>query len=514
MNAGGRRPPGLARSILSNWGAFAFTAVVSFVLSPFIVRSLGDSRYGVWVLLTSLVGNLGLLDLGVRSAVSRYIARYHAGGEHETASRLYTAGLRIFGLAGTLSLAISAGMALLIGTLFKVPPEYVLIGRIVAVLGGLNMAVTLVGGLFGGVLIGLERFDLANGLEVLVGLLRAVAIVVVLKAGYGLIALSLVQLGATLLRGGVSVVLVRRLYAELRLVAGPWDWTMVRLILSYGIAAAMLNAAATLMVSSSSLVLGALLPASMITFWGIAANLNEYARSVVSGISYTVTPRISALQARGDLAPMQGAVTTSARLTAFVVLPIATTFLLRGASFIGLWMGPQYAALSGRVLQILALTLWPIAGYQVAAAAILGVAKQRRLIPIFFAEAGLNIALSVVLVRSMGVVGAAIGTLIPRLIMSVVVGPWFVRRELGLPLRTFWVVAFLRPTVAILPFAAATWAVERYWPAAHLATYFAQVALALPVAAVGFWFLCLDAAERASLGERMQTLARKASLLR
>ena len=510
MKSSGERSPGLARNILSNWGAFAFTAVVSFVLSPFIVRSLGDSRYGVWVLLTSLVGNLGLLDLGVRSAVSRYIARYHASGEHETASRLYTAGLRIFGLAGALSILLSVGMAVLLGTtLFKVPPEYVRIAQIIAVLGGLTMAVTLVGGLYGGILIGLERFDLANGLEVLVGALRAVAIVVVLKAGYGLVALSLVQLAASALRGSVSVYLCRRLYVELKLLAGAWDWEMVRLIFSYGIAAALLNAAATLMVSSSSLVLGVLLPASMITFWGIAANLNEYARSVVSGISYTVTPRISALQAKGSPTDMQNAVMTGSRLTAFVVLPIAATFLLRGPSFIGLWMGPQYADLSGRVLQILALTLWPIAGYQVAAAAILGVAKQRRMIPIFFGEAAVNVVLSIFLVRTYGVVGTAVGTLIPRLIMSMIVGPWFVRREIGLPLRTFWVGALVLPTVAMVPFAIASYAVERFWPATHLAIYFAQVGLVLPLAAIGFWVVCLSPAERDSLSGRVLAFSRR-----
>jgi O-antigen/teichoic acid export membrane protein len=45
---------GLARNILSNWGVFLFSATINFVLSPFIVRSLGDAEYGVWVLLTTM----------------------------------------------------------------------------------------------------------------------------------------------------------------------------------------------------------------------------------------------------------------------------------------------------------------------------------------------------------------------------------------------------------------------------------------------------------------------------
>lgn len=79
---GGRGSRGLVRSIVSNWVTFLFSAGVNFVVSPIVVRSLGETQYGAWSLLTSMVGYLGLLDLGVRSAVTRYIAKFYASGEH------------------------------------------------------------------------------------------------------------------------------------------------------------------------------------------------------------------------------------------------------------------------------------------------------------------------------------------------------------------------------------------------------------------------------------------------
>src|SRR5437870_2424255 len=86
----------VVRNVLSNWGAFVFAALVSFFLSPFLVRSLGDARYGVWVLLVSIVGYLGLLDLGVRGAVTRYVARFHAAREHDSANRVASTALAVF----------------------------------------------------------------------------------------------------------------------------------------------------------------------------------------------------------------------------------------------------------------------------------------------------------------------------------------------------------------------------------------------------------------------------------
>src|SRR5580765_5542459 len=54
------------RSLVTNWVGYAANVVVAFFLSPFIVHTLGDSGYGVWSLLMSIVGYVGLIDLGVR----------------------------------------------------------------------------------------------------------------------------------------------------------------------------------------------------------------------------------------------------------------------------------------------------------------------------------------------------------------------------------------------------------------------------------------------------------------
>src|SRR5262245_35767517 len=76
------------KNVLSNWGVFIITLAVTFFQSPFIVRRLGNTYYGLWVLVGSLVGYLGLLDFGVRAAVTRYIARLHTEHADDEASSL------------------------------------------------------------------------------------------------------------------------------------------------------------------------------------------------------------------------------------------------------------------------------------------------------------------------------------------------------------------------------------------------------------------------------------------
>jgi O-antigen/teichoic acid export membrane protein len=482
---------------LSNWATFIFAAGVNFVLSPFIVRSLGSTQYGAWVLLGSMVGHLGLLDIGVRAAVTRYIASFHTSGEHERATRLYSTALRIFSYAGVAAVVVSIVLSLLVGRVFNVPADLIEVAHVVVILGGFNIAASLVGGVYGGVLVGLERFDWNNGIEIVVATVRSIGVVVALETGQGLIGLAVVQLIATALRIVASVWVTRSLYPQLRLSSWEWDKESGRLLLTFGLTASLLHVSYAIMFYSDSLVIGAFLPMAMVTYFAIAGSLIDYARAVMSGITQTLTPRISALEAAGQDAALGSAMITSARISSIVIMPIAATFVVTGPRFIGLWMGAEYAQLAGTILRVITVPLIVLAGYQVVSAAMFGVGKHGRLIPVFIGEAVVNVVLSIFWVRKYGVLGTAYGTMIPRVIVSTIIGPWYARKAIGIHLPTFWKTVFVMPVLAMVPFAAVSYGLERAWPSQNIAVYFTHVAVLLPVAALGAWFLCVTEQERA-----------------
>lgn len=484
------------RNVLSNWGGYILTAAISFVLSPFIVHSLGDVSYGIWVLLGSLVGYLGLLDLGVRGAVTRYIAKFHTRGDHLEATRVASSALVIFSLMGLLAVALSGILAVFIAQVFQIPAELVTVTRIVVILGGMNMAVSMVSGVFGGVVTGLQRFDYVNTVEVITGAVRALAIVLALKAGLGLIALAVIQLGTSGLIGLTNFWLSRRLYPQMRTGFTECRRSHLVMIFSFSFSVLILQASGMIILFSDAVVIGAFLPLGMVTFFAIAANLIEYARAPISGISHTLTPWASALEAEDDLGDLQRVLLVGARIATLIILPIILTFMLRGGSFIGLWMGAEYAIRSGDVLWILSLALWFAVGYQVVVATMMGISKHKGLVPAFLIEAMCNISLSVIWLQSYGIIGVAWGTTVPRLVASLLFAPWYVRRVLGTPLSTFWLTVWIRPAVAMIPFGLGSWIVEQWWPADNLILFFAQVFAVLPLAALGAWAVSLTPSEK------------------
>src|SRR3990172_8896341 len=278
------------RNILSNWLCYLIYFAISFFLSPFVVRRLGDSGYGIWTLTLSVTGYLGLLDLGVRGAVTRYVAKFHAQAADDQASRVVSSSLMIFLATGVIAIVSSGVLALSVVGVLNIPASYQPTAKIVVILTGINVAVSLVSGVFGGVVTALQRSDLSNGLQIIGTVFRSVAIVLVLSQGRGLVSLAVVHLVFGVLTGLAYWVLALRLYPGLKINFGRCDMESVKLIFWISAYSLPLQGATYLIFYTDSVVISSFLPISAVTFFAIAGNLVGYGRSLLSGISTISSP--------------------------------------------------------------------------------------------------------------------------------------------------------------------------------------------------------------------------------
>ncbi len=493
------RSPSVLRSTIANWAVFLVVAVVSFLLSPYIIHHLGDSAYGTWVLLGSFVGYLGLLDFGVRGAVTRYVANEHAAGDHRGASTTVIAALRLFAGLAVVTAVIAVVLALALDHLFRIPPELLHDARLVVLLGGAAVAVSFVGGVFGGIVAGLHRFDLDGAVEIVITLLRASAVVMALRSGYGLVALGMIQLAVSTLRAMVAFLLARRLYPELSLRRDASTWQATRQLLSFSLFSSLIQLSGILIYYSNSIVIAAFLPIGFVTYYSIAANLTDYARQVVAAISRVITPRTSAALATGGIDAVRSVVLSVGPTATLVTAPMAITFLLRGEHFLNLWMGAAYGPTTDQVLWVLSLPVWLAGGRLVAAAAVIGINRHQGLAIAVALEAVANLALSVLLIKPLGLVGVALGMTVPMMVVNLLFMPTYCERKLRIPSREFLTRVWLRPSVACVAFAVATYAVERWMSPDSLGVFFLQVAALLPLVAVGAAFAVFSKAERGRL---------------
>src|SRR5580698_2035770 len=95
------------KNVISSWGGLAVNIAVGFFLSPFILHRLGDDAFGLWILIFSLTGYYGLFDLGIRSSIVRYVAKFSANNEQDELNRLVNTAMFTYSAIGVVALGVT-----------------------------------------------------------------------------------------------------------------------------------------------------------------------------------------------------------------------------------------------------------------------------------------------------------------------------------------------------------------------------------------------------------------------
>ena len=500
----------LVVNVFSNWAGVVANLVVAFFLSPLLVHKLGDAGYGLWVLVLSVTGYMGLLDTGLRVSIVKHTAASNAKGDHDGVNRVLMTGLTLYGSLSVLVVVLAVVASGWFGVFFKVPAAEVPLGRVLVMIAGLNVALSLPLGVFGGLLSGLQRYDLVNRASILVLFIRTAAIVAALSMGLGLITLGLIHLASQVLNGVILMNMSRREFPALSLQARHVDTKTVRTLYAYSGFIVLNNVAMFLLFYSGEVLIGMFVGTAAVTPYALARSLVGYLASFIGAMTQVFHPYASDQHARGNADAVGRALLVGTRTSLLIALPVAAGFLIVGATFIGLWVGPAYGEMASTLLVALTVPQVIWLSQSTAGNVLLGVGRHRFLTTLNLVTGVAGIALGLVLVKRYGSFGVAVGSALPILITQGCILPVYTASALRLRLASYARGAYLVPLVAVLPFAALLYVVSRLWPPANLVTLAAQVVACLTVYLPCAFFAGFDRSERQRLLARFVPRARLA----
>jgi len=481
----------LMTGVFMTWMAFGISVIVSFFLSPFVVHRLGNIAYGVWVLANSSIGYMALLDLGMRGAVTHFVAKHQARGEHLESSRAVSAALAFRTLIALVVILASLIVAAYSTKIFRIPSSMWTAAQWAIVISGFNLSFSLIVGVFGGVLTGLQRFGLASGLAIAQTLISTAGTVWVLDRGYGIVPLAAMQLAVGLILGIATIIICRRVYPDLHLGFRFLDRSILPELWRYSFYLFVIAAGSQVIYYTDNLVVGAFLSAEAVTLYAIGGRFIEYLGQLGASLAQTFMPVASNLAAQDRQDQLRRLLIQGTRAALFVSLPIGGALFFRSSTFIGLWMGQQYAQPSGHVLRILLLSTLAIAGNRVGGNIVLGLGKHKPFALWQSCEAVANLTLSVYLVRRIGIDGVAWGTVLPSLVSQIVLWPRYISKLLDLTVWSYFRECWIRPALATAPFCLGCLWTEHYWGVTSMVHFFVQIAAALPLIPLGiivfFW---------------------------
>jgi O-antigen/teichoic acid export membrane protein len=440
----------ILRNIASNWAGFAVSAVVTLVLTPIVLRGLGEARYGVWVLTASITGYYGLLDLGFRGGVNQYLTRYLSVGDDRKASECMSSALAVLVAIGSVISVLTVILAYLAPRVVNLPEGMEREAFWTIVIVGLSSALQVVFFPFAAVFTATQRFDLANLIGVVTRLLTAAGVYAALTMGYGLVGISAVTCGANLvdylIRWRVAYRLAPRLHVSPRLA----NRARIREIGSFGGWSFLISLSVYLYGHAQMLLIGWLMPVAAVGYYALAVALAGQIRSVLTPIGQAINPSAVELHARGDRGMLERLYHEGSRLMLLATISVVLPAAFWAEDFYRVWIGETYlrdSTFASVALLLRIMIVGIMAGYaaNIAGQILLGAGHVRAVAIAHVVGGVLSLALSLAAIRPYGLVGVAASAVIGAVSVELIAIPLLLQRAVGLRVKAVVKSACLRP---------------------------------------------------------------------
>lgn len=344
----------LFRNTVLNLFGLVVPLAVGFVTIPMVVRALGNERFGILALVWVVFGYFGLFDLGLGRTTTKYIADALGRNEPEklpgylwTTVLLQTA----IGLIAALSSYLAA--PLIVGRILNIPDGFIGETILTIRLVGLSLPIMFISSSFRGVLEAAQRFDLVNAVKVPVNVLFYVLPLAGVVLGFGLpgiVGLLVVSRAAAL---AVWAHLSLRVLPALR-TRPVLHGGLVRPLFSFSGWIGLSSILYAVTTSIDRLIIGSLITVEAVAFYSAPYEAINRVGVIPGSLSMVLFPAFSYLDAGRKSEEAEG---LFARSTKFLLLSTGPLFLLLiffAGDFLRLWLGPDYAASSRLVVQVLA----------------------------------------------------------------------------------------------------------------------------------------------------------------
>jgi O-antigen/teichoic acid export membrane protein len=438
----------VTQNIIWNWIGTAAPLVAGFVIAPFLVHHLGQTGYGLWILIASVTAYFGFLDLGVRGSVGRQIAFHRARNDQEGVNSILSTALAI--LAGAALLALLGTLVALylffyrfdVFDLATLPAEEAASVRLALLIIGINLVLTFPANLFDATLWAFQRFDLLNGIDIPLVLLRTGLVFWLIGSGEGLVALALITLLTTAAGATAKAVLSFRTDPRLRVRLSSVKLAAARRIYAYGVWYFVLSVSPLVVSQITPLIIGARLAVQKVTPFSVATRLIGCGTSLLTAATGVLTPFMTTLHAQEKHDQQRQLFLTGGKYCLTLALFFLIWFTVLGRPFLILWMGPALASAAPLLTLLAVAEVLPMSQWATNSM-ILGMGRHRLLACASLVENTLAVSLALWWVGPYGLIGVCVALAIPGVLCRGVVQLLYGCRLAGVPLWQYGTRALL-----------------------------------------------------------------------
>ena len=391
--------------------------LLGIFMLPFNVAHLGQSAYGLWILVASVTVYFSMLDLGYGVAQVRFAAKYRAQGDDNALNEIASTMFCMFSGVGLVTFAIATLIAFNLERVFPLTGEQARIGQIVLLFISAYVALGFPFSVFGGIVNGFQRQYLNGAVGFVTAIVVAAVNVVVLLSGYGLAELVAATTAVRILSYFAYALNAYRVFPALRIRPQFFKSERLREVTGFSVFILIIDLANKLNYSTDAIVIGAFMGTSAVAIWAVAQRLIEIVQRVTDQLNAVLFPVVVDSATVQHTDRLRKILVQGTRLSLAMVVPIATVLGLTARPLVLTWVGPAFAE-SVNIIYILSVVVALRVGNATSAVILKGSDQHKFLAIVNISMAVGNLFLSILLVRVYGLIGVAIGTLIPMVVVA------------------------------------------------------------------------------------------------
>ncbi|PID33233.1 hypothetical protein CR969_01840 [Candidatus Saccharibacteria bacterium] len=424
--------------IILNYVLIAVSTLAVLIFTPFIIRLLGQSDYGLYSLSIAIMSYLAILDMGFSSTIIIHSAKYTAKNDRQKTQEMYNTFFTVYFAIGAVALALGFILLLNLNTIFGSNLSTVELDKLHQIMWVIiiGTAISFPLSIFSSIITAHEKFRFQKTVLIASKLITPAASVALLMLGFDVFSLVLVTVIANL-----SVMLANYFYFRSKI-----DYKIYLTKVRFSYFKQLLVFSSFIFInmvidkinwSLDQVILGSVSGTEAVSRYAIAMQFNLIFLSLSTAISSILVPKVSKLVAQNNDSQLSKEFIRVGRLQFYVLLLFLIGFISLGQNFINIWAGPGYQrSYIIALILILPLIIPLTQNTGIAIAQAKNKHKTRALIYLGIAVA--NVAVSIPLAQAYQGVGSAIGTGASLIIGNGLIMNIYYHKVIKLDIKGFW----------------------------------------------------------------------------
>ena len=388
--------------------------IIVFIMTPIFLKNMGAYDYGIWEIIASIVGYMGILDLGIKPAIIRFSAKYNVESNTLALRYMYSSAFVFTCLMGFIlcSILIFWGVFFpeTLATNNSSASKYTLVLFIL----GLQILIMFPGFVPESVLEGFQQYSLKNNITIFNSIVGAFILFNYMSPSNGLYLLALVNAAGLTIKYCLYFFIVSRpKFGALAPQLRYFSFNELKKLLHFGGKSFIQGVAYQIESATDVIVIGYFLNPAMVPLYSIPASLMGHIRNIGFTLTQATMPRFSQLSAENNNQAIIQLYLNASKWILAIMLPVTVLAVIFGPAFISLWLGDEYGENSQTILLLLAIfSMLPFLD-PVMERYLTATNKHAILSKLYPLTALINLVVSILLVEEYGIVGVAIGSIIP-----------------------------------------------------------------------------------------------------